>query len=183
MVGQMPPSACIVPRSVRRLRDAPGTHLGCRLLAGLAFATVITAPAAAQRVRISALTDVSFGMLTSLQSDHRQSQSICVYSNGQTGAYSVSAWGSGSAGSFEMSNGLHTLHYDLEWSPISGQANGTALAPSVALTGQVSGASHQTCSTGSATSASLIVVLRGVDLMQAREGTYSGSLSLLISAE
>ncbi len=178
----MPPSVGIFPQTARRSCEA-GARIANRLLAGLTVATLIAAPAAAQRVRTSGLTDVNFGMLASLQSDARQSQSICVYSNGHTNGYSVSAWGSGSAGSFELSNGVDTLQYDVEWSPVSGQTTGTNLAPNVALTGQVSGASHQTCSTGPATSASLIVVLRGVDLAHAREGTYSGSLSLLIAAD
>jgi hypothetical protein len=144
---------------------------------------MLSAPAWGQRVRATGFTDVNFGMLSGLQSDQRQSQSICVYSNGNAGAYSVTAWGSGLAGSFELSNGLNTLPYDVQWSPTSGQTTGADLSPNVSLNGQVSGAQHQTCNNGPATSATLIVVLRGVDLAQAREGTYSGSLSLLISAQ
>jgi hypothetical protein len=162
---------------------APGILFARRLVVGLAIATVMSAPALGQRVRVSGVTDLSFGLLAGFQSDQRQSQSICVYSNGQSSGYSISAWGSGSAGSFELSNGLNTLHYDVEWSPVSGQTTGTNITPNVPLPGQVSGAGHQVCNTGPATSASLIVVLRGVDLAQAREGNYTGSLSLLISAE
>ncbi len=178
----MPPS---VPNSTWSVRATSASRMrfGRRLVIGLAIATTMTAPALGQRVRISGLTDLSFGTLASLQLDQRQAQSICVYSNGQSSGYSISASGSGSAGSFELSNGLNTLRYDVEWSPVSGQTSGTSLAPNVALSGQVSGAGHQTCHNGPATSASLIVVLRGVDLSQAREGNYSGSLSLLISAE
>lgn len=178
-----------MPPSVRnfswlvRPSSAPARRFGRGLAIGLAIATTMSAPALGQRVRVSGLTDLNFGMLSSLQTDQRQAQSICVYSNGQTSGYSISASGSGSAGSFELSNGLNTLHYDVEWSPVSGQTAGINLAPNVPLSGQVSGAGHQTCHNGPATSASLIVVLRGVDLAQAREGNYSGSLSLLISAE
>ena len=176
----MPPSA-FVPARVAQ--SSPGTNFARWLLTWLAIATCIAAPASAQRVRVGALSDVSFGTMSSLQSDQRQSRSICVYSNGQTSGYSVSASGSGSAGAFELLNGLNTLQYDVQWSPVSGQTNGTSLSPNVPLSGLVSAASHQTCSNGPTTSASLILVLRGVDLAQAREGTYTGSLSLLISAE
>lgn len=178
-----------MPPSVRntywlmRSASAPGRRFGRWLVIGLAIATTMSAPALGQRVRVSGLTDLSFGMLASLQTDQRQAQSICVYSNGQTSGYSISASGSGSAGSFELSNGLNTLPYNVEWSSVSGQTAGASLVPNVPLSGQVSGAGHQTCNHGPATSASLIVVLRGVDLSQAREGNYSGSLSLLISAE
>jgi hypothetical protein len=170
----MPPSAWVGARA---------THFAVRLTASLALAAVITAPATAQRVRVSALTDISFGMLANLQSDQRRSQSICVYSNGNTSGYSVSAWGSGSAGSFEISNGSNSLNYDVEWNPVAGLSTGAALTPNLPLTGQVSSASNQTCNSGPAASASLVVILRGGDLGQAREGTYTGSLSLLISPE
>jgi spore coat protein U-like protein len=178
----MPPSVRTAAGSPRA-SWAPGRRFARGLIVGLAFASAMSAPAFGQRVRVSSLTDLSFGTLASVQSDHRQSQSICVYSNGQTSGYSISAWGSGSAGAFELSNGPNTLHYDVEWSPVSGQTAGTNLVANVPLTGQVSGAGHQTCNNGPATSASLIVILRGVDLSQAREGNYTGSLSLLISAE
>ncbi len=176
----MPPSICV---PARLTHGSPGTKFARWLLVWLASAAWIAAPASAQRVRIGALSDVSFGTVSSLQSDQRQSRSICIYSNGQTSGYSVSASGSGSAGTFELLNGPNTLRYDVEWSPVSGQTTGTSLRPNVPLTGQFSAASHQTCSNGPTTSASLIVVLRGFDLAQAREGTYTGSLSLLISAE
>ena len=178
----MPPS---IRNSFWPLRpsSAPGRRFRRNLVLGLALTATMSGPALGQKVRVSGLTDLSFGMLASVQTDQRQAQSICVYANGPTSDYSVAASGSGSAGSFELTNGLNTLHYDVEWSPISGQTTGTNLTPNVPLSGQLSGASHQTCNNGPATSASLIVVLRGVDLAQAREGNYSGSLSLLISAE
>lgn len=178
----MPPSVRYSSWLVRP-SSAPARRFGRRLAIGIAIATTMSAPALGQRVRVSGLTDLSFGMLASVDTDQRQAQSVCVYSNGQTTSYSISASGSGSAGSFELSNGLNTMPYNVEWAPVSGQTAGTNLAPNVPLTGQVSGAGHQTCNNGPATSASLIVVLRGVDLAQAREGNYAGSLSLLISAE
>ena len=82
-----------------------------------------------------------------------------------------------------MSNGASSLDYEVEWSDQSGQTTGTSLTPAVAVTGRASAATHQACNSGPATSASLIVFLRSSSLTQAREGNYSGSLTLLVAAE
>ena len=139
--------------------------------------------ASAQKVRITNLSDVDFGLITNLQAESRRSQGICLYSNSAGGAYSLVATGSGPGGSFSLVNGSHALDYDVEWSPLSGQSSGTLLAANGVLTGQTSAATHQFCNSGPATSASLNIVLRAAELSRAREGNYSGSLTLLISAE
>ena len=59
-------------------------------------ATQLPSAAAAQKVRVSNLSDVDFGLLANLQSESRRSQSICVYTSGSTRSYSVVASGSGS---------------------------------------------------------------------------------------
>ena len=149
------------------------------LLVGIGSAS----PALADKVRITKLSDVNFGTVGSLQTDARQSQSVCVYSNGQTATYSVAASGSGPGSAFTLSNGPYLLSYDLEWSSLAGQTSGNALAPNVALSGQTSAATNQQCSSGPSASASLTLVLRGTNLSAAREGAYSGSLTLIIGAE
>ncbi len=139
--------------------------------------------AVAQKVRITGLSDVDFGLITNLQAESRRSQSVCLYSSSVGGAYSVIASGSGSSGSFALANGSSSLGYDVEWSQQSGQTAGTLLSPNRALTGQVSSATHQFCNSGPPTSASFTIILRAAELSQARQGTYSGSLTLLIVAE
>jgi hypothetical protein len=129
------------------------------------------------------LSDVNFGILSNLQSDARQSQSLCLFSASAGGAYTVSASGSGSASAFELSNGLRSLPYEVEWSDSAGRTSGTRLAPNIALTGRISSASQQVCNAGPTSSASLIIVLRAAALSAAGEGAYSGSLTLLIAAE
>jgi hypothetical protein len=47
----------------------------------------------------------------------------------------------------------------------------------------VSTASHQTCSTGPASSASLIILLRSAALSSARAGSYNGTLTLVVGPE
>jgi hypothetical protein len=158
---------------------------GCAVRRAL-LAVVLTAlstPSFADKVRISNLADVNFGSVTNLQSEARRSQSVCVYSNGAGNDYSVTATGSGVGGSFTLSNGPHSLPFDAEWSSSAGQSTGTKLVSNVALAGQVSTAGNQSCSSGPTSSASLSVVLRAADLSTATEGSYSGSLTLLIAAQ
>lgn len=136
-----------------------------------------------QKVRVTNLSDVNFGLISNLQADARRSQNVCLFSNSTGGRYSITATGSGAGSSFALNDGANLLPYEVEWSDQSGQTNGTSLVPTVTATGRVTAASQQTCNSGPATSASLIVVLRASSLAQAREGDYSGSLTLLVAAE
>ena len=175
----MPP-AHILRTSCGRAAGSPAAIVLCALAAAL---LVQPAPALAQKVRITNLSDVDFGTIANLQADSRRSQNICLYSNGTSGGYSVLASGSGSGSTFSLANGPSQLAYDVEWSGQSGQSSGTALSPNVALTGQTSPATHQFCNSGPSASASLVVILRGTELARARQGNYSGTLTLLIAAE
>ena len=159
---------------------------GPRLTASLALlmaAIALPQQGIAQKVRVTDLSDVNFGLVSNLQADARRSQNICLFSNSTGGRYSITATGSGSASSFALNDGTHSLPYDVEWSDQSGQTSGSNLSPAVTATGRVSAASQQSCNSGPASSASLIVVLRASSLTQAREGNYSGSLTLLVAAE
>lgn len=180
----MPPSPKVrhgrAQAARRSCRMAPGIAACLAMLYG---AVAHPSPASAQKVRITNLSDVDFGLIANLQAETRRSQSICLYSTSVGNAYSVAASGSGPSGSFALANGSSSLAYDVEWSQQSGQTSGTLLSANGILTGQTSAATHQFCNTGPATSASLTIVLRAPELSQAREGSYSGSLTLLIAAE
>jgi len=142
-----------------------------------------SADAASNKVRLTNLSDVSFGTVANLSSDAVQSQSVCVYADTNTNGYNVTGIGTGPAGSFQLSAGATSMAFDVLWSSSTGQTSGIQLTPNVPLTGQVSPATHQTCANGPATSASLVVVLRSIALSSAAAGTYSGSLTLLIGPE
>jgi hypothetical protein len=142
-------------------------------------------PAAAQVVDISGLQDVSFAGLNPAV-DAMRTQNVCVFSSSLTRGYSVTARGSGASSAFTLSAGgaLPTLPYTVAWSPSPNSSAGTALAPSVPLTGQTSGAVVPTCVLGLAASATLILVLRAASLQAAASGvTYTGSLSLTIAPQ
>ena len=175
----MPPADIL-----RKIRVGTARRCAAAVLCGLAAALLAQpGPALAQKVRITNLSDVDFGTIANLQADSRRSQNICLYSSGTAGGYSVLASGSGSGSAFSLANGPSQMAYDVEWSGQSGQSSGTALSPNVALTGQTSSASHQFCNSGPSASASLVVILRGSELSRARQGSYSGTLTLLIAAE
>jgi hypothetical protein len=156
-------------------------------LTSLAVAAVMAThtPALAQsnKVRISDLTDVSYGTVTNLQADSRRSQSICVSASASSGLYSVTAWGTGPGGALELSNGLSTMPYSVEWSQTPNQAGGTTLAANLALVSQSTPERQQDCKSRGLQTASLIVVLRGADLSRAIEGAYSGTLNILLAAQ
>jgi spore coat protein U-like protein len=161
-----------------RLRG-PG-RLMMRLAALLAAtATLWASPASAQRVQISELGDVSFGLLTNLNADTVRNQDICVYS--QSNGYNVRAFGNGSGGAFTLSDGANMLAYEVQWNSSAGQVVGTTLAANAPLTGQLSSAQQRSCNQGP--SASLIIVLRSAALSSATAGTYTGTLTLVVEPE
>lgn len=153
------------------------------MLACFALGTPTQANAASNKVRISSLSDVTFGTLSDLSSDAVQSQSLCLYSDTPTSGYNVTASGGGPGGAFQLTSGLSSLPYEVQWSSSSGRSSGVQLSPNVPLTGQTSAASHQVCTNGPASSASLIVLLRSASLSSVTAGTYSGTLTLLVGAE
>lgn len=147
------------------------------------LAVVSPASAANDKARISALTDVAFGTIANLTVDAIQSQNICVYSNSATSGYNVTASGTGSGGNFVLSSGALSLPFEVQWSGTSAQTSGTQLNPNVPLTGQISSATQQSCNSGPATSASLIVILRSSALSSATAGIYNGTLTLVVGPE
>jgi hypothetical protein len=153
------------------------------LAAGLAVLGNGPVEAASNKVRITNLVDVSFGTVANLGADAIQSQSVCVYADTNTNGYNITGIGTGTGGSFQLSSGAASMSFDVLWNSSAGQTSGTQLAPNVPLNGQVSAATHQTCSIGPASSASLVVVVRAAALSSAAAGSYNGSLTLLVGAE
>lgn len=169
------------PRSTiaRAAMAAARGAAGCLAL----FAGAAPASAANDKARITALSDVTFGTIANLSVDAINSQSVCVYSTSAASGYNVTASGNGPSGAFQLLSGAQALPFEVQWSGTSGQTSGIQLSPNVPLTGQVSIASQQTCNSGPASSASLVVILRSSALTSATAGTYSGTLTLLVGPE
>lgn len=161
-------------------------RLRARLSRGLCMlAAMVAAPAlgASNNVRITNLSDVAFGTLANLGSDAVSIQNVCVFANTASNGYTITASGSSSGGSFALGSGPNLLDYEVQWSPSPGQSSGTALSPNVSLTGLFTTATQQTCNSGPASSASLILVLRSSALSSAAAGSYSGTLTLVLGPE
>lgn len=162
------------------------TLLGC-VLAACTLALAATPATASDEVRISGLTDASFGTITNFASDAVRSQSICLHAKSPPGDnYSIIATGSGAGGAFLLSSGSATLPYEVQWNDVPNQTSGTQLVANRALTGlqSTSGAgSADDCSKGPATTASLVVILRSSAIASATSGTYAGTLTLLVAPE
>jgi hypothetical protein len=152
-----------------------------------AICSIISSPSqagSADRVRISALSDVSFGIITNFAADSVRSESLCLYAKSPPlDQYRITASGSGPGGSFELSSGSDSLPYEVQWNDVAGQSGGAPLVANQPLTGQQSTASIDDCSKGAATSASLLVVLRSAAVAAASSGTYTGTLTLLVAPQ
>ncbi len=135
----------------------------------------------AQQARITKLVDVNYGTISNFTTDLRISQNICVFDSTSANGYRVTATGSGTGNAFTLASGTNRLDYEVEWNASSGQTTGTALQPGVSLTGQISSATKQDCGSGPPTSASLITILRTASVQNATSGSYSGTLTIVIS--
>lgn len=142
-----------------------------------------SAPVLAAKARISGLSDVAFGTVANLGVDAVRSESVCVYSMSGTNGYNVTANGDGPAGSFQLVSGTSSMPFEVQWSNSPSGTSGKQLNANVPLTGQVTAATQQTCNSGPASSASLIVVLRSSALSSATAGTYNGTLTLVVGPE
>lgn len=162
----------------------PGRRIRIRAVAAAgAIALAATHAGAADRVRITGLSDIGFGTLSNFAADAVRSDDICVFSNTSPERYRVTATGSGTGGAFLLSSGANTLAYDVQWNDNDGQVTGTQLLPNQPLASQSSNATQQRCNNGPAATASLIVILRSSALSAASSGTYSGTLTLLVAPE
>ena len=135
------------------------------------------------RARITGLTDVTFANQdpATLASD---AQDVCVWSNTATKEYTVTATGSGAASAFTLTNGSTTVPYTVEWASSTGQTTGSSLTTGTASAALTSTATHQTCTSGPAASASLIVEIATADLGTMSDGSnYPGTLTLLVTPQ
>lgn len=145
--------------------------------------TVSISASVPNRVQLTGLSDVAFTNQDPATAA-LSAQDVCVWSNTTTRGYRVTATGSGASSAFTLTNASDTVPYSVEWAPTSGQSAGTALATGTALTGLTSTATSPTCSSGAATTASLVVKIAAADLqaMQAAS-TYTGTLTLVVAPE
>lgn len=153
--------------------------LGCAF--GISSAATPAGGAWAQQVQIFSLSDAQFGTISSISAPQSLSQTLCIYSPLLRG-YSIKATGSSSGGPFTISNGSTPMPYTVQWAFSGGQTIGSALTSGVSLSGNpglslLCGGLFGLL----ASNASLIITLPANSLAAAQAGTYTGTLSLMVS--
>jgi len=147
-------------------------------------AMAVACPVAAQTVRVSGLTDVTFAALDPMRDTSRAIE-VCAFSDTANAGYQITAQGSGAGNDFSLDAGSgDVLPFSVEWSDRAGQTSGLAMTPGLPLTGQTSLATDEACASGPTRSASLIIRIAASDLSAAHGGmSYSGMLSLIIAPQ
>lgn len=154
-----------------------------RAVLGTGLCLLAATPAIAQTARLTKLSDVAFGALTSTTNDVSIAQNTCVYVQTLSNKYNIRATGSGAGGAFTLAGVGAPLPYEVQWAASSGQTTGTSLSPGVPLTGQPTATLDQTCTVIITSTSSLIIVLRAAALGQATAGSYMGTLTLVVAPE
>lgn len=133
------------------------------------------------RARISGLEDVHFGNERAATTG--ASENVCLWSNSPAGLYTIVAHGSGSSGSFELSNGKVAVGYTVAWSPRGNVASDQNLRSGSTVTDLQAAVERSECGVGRG-AASLAIAMNSFDLQAARQaGPYVGSLTLIVSPE
>lgn len=128
-----------------------------------------------QLVRISGLSDIALGTVTSAPATGNTT--ACIYSN-SAGNYSITATGSGTAGAFTVTDGTNNISYSSTWD--DGVAGATALTAGTALTGR-QGASTTSVTCGGGSNSTFAITFSEADIAAAPQGNYTGVATLLIS--
>jgi len=134
------------------------------------------------RVEISGLSDIAFGTVDPAAAA-ASAENVCVWSNTSGKGYTVTATGSGASNAFSLSDGTNSLAYAVEWAGTAGQSTGTALVSGTALGGLSSTATNPGCSSGPASTASLIVKMTAANLQAAVASSYTGTLTLVVAPQ
>ena len=160
-----------------------GLSLGAA--ASIAALAAMTAPTPVHaNARITGLSTVNFGTIANF-TDQTVSQNVCAYSVQGGGTtrrpYSVRATGNGTGGAFTLASGARTLPYEVRWDDAANQTTGTQLATGINVAGFATGNVTQRCSNLANENASLIVTITGTSLATATAGTYTGTLTIVIT--
>lgn len=143
----------------------------------------VTKPAYA---RISNLVDLTVPSWSTGGGDITLTSDVCVYSTRPGGGYTIRASGSGAGGAFSLANGNNILPYNILWNSggVNALANtGTALAANVTSEKLQKAATDSASCQGKVPgpTARLVVRMMNTDLDAIVDGTYSGTLTLLVT--
>ena len=143
----------------------------------------VTKPAGAD---INGLTDLTLSSWTTGMGAQTLSEDVCVYSTRANGKYTIKATGSGASSAFTLANGSNLIPYAVSWDD---SGVGALASSGAALTTNVTSGAKTHAARDSATcngaspgaTARLFVDLASSDLEGAVDGTYAGTLTMLIT--
>ena len=134
--------------------------------------------------KISGMSDMTLASYTVGGGNQALNTTACVYSSTAGGGYTVKATGSGASSAFTIATGSDLIPYTVVWNSGGAGALGTtgaALTTNVTSSSLTNAATDSaTCAVGGAT-AQLNIGLLGTNLDAAPAGTYSGTVTLLVT--
>jgi hypothetical protein len=143
----------------------------------------IQSPCAAATSNVT-FAPAAFGTISSLSGDLFNRQSVCAFGSLLTQGYSVLATGSGIGGAFTVANGSQTIPYEVQWAQSAGATSGTNVVANTSLPNQAESniLAGLGCILGLQTATSIVVV-RSASLQQAVAGTYTGTLTIILTTQ
>ena len=113
-------------------------------------------------------------------------EDVCIYSTRPSGGYTVLATGDGAGEAFTLSNGSANIAYTVEWNAggVGNLSSGGVSLSSNAVSGGLTGAATDSSSCSGAIpgpTARLIVGISEPEMARAPSGSYTGSLTLLVT--
>jgi hypothetical protein len=133
-------------------------------------------------VQISGLSDITLAPI-SFGSPVTGATTGCIYTNviNPLGSYYITATSTNaSAGVFRVTNGAHFISYDAFWSPTSSSAQTIALTSGIKTT-QQSGGSSVSLACGGTPNANFNISFTNVQVAGASAGTYTDTVTLVVS--
>ncbi len=131
-------------------------------------------------IKISGLNDFYF-INWDKSNDMKQDDLVCVYSNNSNGRYNILAYGTGSNGNFEVSDGTRNIEYELYWSDQINSEIPILLNPNQPLLSENANKDYFDCN--GANNAKITIKFKSNDLEKSLGSDYQGSLIVAISPE
>jgi hypothetical protein len=129
----------------------------------------------AEMIRISGLDSIDLGAFDGVNSRQGEDD-FCVYSNGMTGRYTVTGYGQGGGGAFQVASGAGTLPVQVEYDDGTGLAPMTPGAPA-----QKQNADRVSIDCIGGSNAQIRTTVEAADLRNAPAGTYAGEITLIVA--
>lgn len=127
-------------------------------------------------VQISNMNDFSFGTWSG-SGQLQSTDNICIHDTQVNPRYGITASGSGAGSAFTIQSGANTIAYTAEW-----QGSVTAITTLIpAVKSQFQDANRVSATCGGGTNASLRITISQANLEAANAGTYTGTLTILLT--